>query len=78
MSYGFKSALKKAKVGDHRVHDCRHTYASLMLSEGAKLIYVSGQLGHATPMITLGIYAHAMPDEANDAVNMLAGIYKNA
>jgi len=39
-------------------HDCRHSFASLLISQGADVVFVSRQLGHANPSITLAVYAH--------------------
>jgi integrase len=44
-----------------RIHDLRHSWASHMLASGADLAYVSNQLGHANPSITLRIYSHWVP-----------------
>lgn len=41
-----------------RFHDLRHTFASLLIAEGANVVFVSRQLGDANPRITLGVYAH--------------------
>lgn len=41
-----------------RFHDLRHTFASLLVAEGANVVFVSRQLGHASPDITLKVYAH--------------------
>jgi len=38
----------------------RHTFASLLLSDGVPILYVSRQLGHRDPSITLHVYAHWM------------------
>ena len=40
------------------LHDARHTFASVLIAEGADVVYVSRQLGHADPAITLRVYAH--------------------
>jgi integrase len=45
-----------AQVRRRRPHDLRHTYASLNLMAGKALAYVSAQLGHKNPRITLEIY----------------------
>ncbi len=50
-----------------RLHDTRHTAASLMLASGVPVKVVSELLGHASPTITLGIYAHVMPGMAEEA-----------
>lgn len=39
-------------------HDLRGTFASLLIAEGAGVVFVSRQLGHASPAITLRFYAH--------------------
>lgn len=44
-----------------RYHDLRHTYASTLLSRGVSVKAVSDWLGHASPTVTLGVYAHLMP-----------------
>jgi integrase len=41
-----------------RFHDLRHCFASMLISQGADVVFVSRQLGHANPSITLGVYAH--------------------
>jgi integrase len=43
-------------------HRWRHTYASVQLAAGEDIISVSHWMGHASPDITLKIYAHFMPD----------------
>ncbi len=41
-----------------RFHDLRHTFASLLIAQGMTVVFVSRQLGHASPDITLRVYAH--------------------
>lgn len=60
---GLAPALERAGLngGDRpalRFHDLRHTFASLLVAQGANVVFVSRQLGHASPDITLGVYAH--------------------
>jgi integrase len=50
-----------------RLHDCRHTAASLMLAAGVPTKVVSDLLGHSSPTITLEVYAHVMPGMAEEA-----------
>jgi integrase len=50
-----------------RLHDCRHTAASLMLASGVPTKVVSDLLGHSSPTITLTTYAHVMPGMAEQA-----------
>jgi len=68
----FKLVLHKAGLRHIRFHDLRHTYASLLLANGAPITYVSNQMGHANSQITLKVYCHWMPDgNQRNAVNQL-------
>ena len=69
----FKRVLRHAGLPDFVPYDLRHTYASLLLSENAPLLYVSEQLGHAKPMTTLKHYSRWMPKEERRFVNILDG-----
>ena len=53
-----KAGLNPPGVAKLRFHDLRRTYASLLISEGLNVVFVSRQLGHASPDITLRVYAH--------------------
>ena len=50
---------KMSSVLRIRIHDPRHTAASLMIATGADIASVSGRLGHANVAITWSIYTHA-------------------
>src|SRR4029077_17739260 len=57
-------ALKAAGLSPRRrIHDLRHTFASQLLQQRESLPYVAKQLGHASPVITLKVYSHVIPDE---------------
>jgi integrase len=47
-----------------RTHDLRHTFASMLIREGADVVFVARQLGHANPAMTLRVYAHLFDSEA--------------
>ncbi len=51
-------------------HACRHTHASRLLADLVPVTDVAKRLGHASPAVTMSIYAHAMPgqDEATARV----------
>ncbi len=71
----FKRALRKAGLRDIRYHDLRHTFASQLLCNGANILYVSQQLGHSNPGITMKIYSHWIPnDSQRKAVNCLPSL----
>jgi integrase len=60
--------LKKAGLRRVRVHDLRHSYATIRLMKGHNVIDVSRQLGHANPTITLKVYAHWIPGKFKSQV----------
>jgi len=51
----------KAGVKSIRLHDARHTHASLMLKQGIHPKIVQERLGHSTISMTLDIYSHVTP-----------------
>jgi integrase len=53
---------KQAGLSGVRLHDLRHTAATLALAAGVPVRDVADNLGHATPSITLNVYGHAVPD----------------
>jgi integrase len=65
LRHTFGRLLKHAGLRQIRIHDLRHTYASLLLQAGAPITYVSHQLGHRDASITLREYAHWLPDGPN-------------
>jgi integrase len=49
-----------------RLHCARHTWATLAFHAGKSVSWVQRQPGHSDPETTLRIYAHAMPESAED------------
>lgn len=54
-----------------RMHDLRHTCATLLLSQGVPVKVVSEMLGHASVSITLGTYSHVLPDMQESAARAM-------
>jgi len=67
----FKKALEKAGLRAIRIHDLRHTYASLLIQGGESLAYVRDQLGHQSIKMTVDIYGHLAPEGNKEAVDKL-------
>jgi integrase len=67
----FEPALRKAGLPRMRFHDLRHTYASLLIAQGAHPKLISEQLGHASIQITLDRYGHLMDQSYGDASDRL-------
>lgn len=57
-----------------RLHDLRHTHATLLLKAGVPVKVVSERLGHAGPQITLQTYQHVLPGMQRDAADKLAAV----
>jgi integrase len=68
----FNHILDAAGLHHRGPHQMRHTFASLLLQDGAPITYVSRQLGHKDASITLRVYAHWIPDGSSfRAVDLL-------
>lgn len=68
----WSAACERIGIGHRRIHDIRHTTASILLARGAPITYVSKLLGHSSTTITLQRYAHWLPSENTGAVNLLS------
>ncbi|GGR78469.1 site-specific integrase [Micromonospora fulviviridis] len=58
----WKTLLRSAGVRDARLHDARHTAASLLLAQGVPARVVMELLGHSQISLTLGTYSHVAPE----------------
>lgn len=67
----FKKAIARAGVKEIRIHDLRHSCASLLISKGISIVAVSRQLGHSNVEQTLNTYSHMMPDDTTMIYNAL-------
>jgi integrase len=57
----FLPVLTKAGIRKIRLHDLRHTFGSLLIQNGASLVYVKEQMGHSSIQVTVDIYGHLIP-----------------
>ena len=65
------SIAKKAEVKEIRLHDFRHSCASLLINKGLPVTVVSKYLGHASINETLHTYAHIFNGALNDVSDVL-------
>jgi integrase len=70
----FCRLLTKAGLRRIRVHDLRHSYASIRLSKGDHIADVSKQLGHSSISITMDVYGHLEPGAFSHQVEELGEI----
>jgi integrase len=69
----FLRCLQAAGLKRRRYHDLRHTFASLLLTDGAPIVYVSEQMGHSSIELTVKRYGHLIPGANRRFVNNLPG-----
>jgi len=69
--WAFWSALRAAGLPRIRIHDLRHTAATLMLGQGEHPKIVSEMLGHSTIAVTLDLYSHVTPTMQRAAADRL-------
>jgi len=60
-------ALQRAGISYRKPYSLRHTFATLLLTQGQSIPYVSAQLGHSSPVMTLNVYAKFLPQERRES-----------
>ena len=71
----FEKLSRGAKLPDIRLHDLRHTAASLMIRRGVSPKVVSDRLGHTDPAFTLKVYTHLYDEQREEAAFDLADLF---
>lgn len=71
-------AVTAAGVAPLRVHDLRHTCASLAIAAGADVKVLQRMLGHASAALTLDRYGHLMPGQAQSVADRLDEMARGA
>lgn len=74
LSTSFRKALKEHDLRPIRLHDLRHTAATLLLSNGSEMQDVKQYLGHSTISITIDLYAHLDISASRKAANAMSSI----
>jgi integrase len=69
---------KEGKIEVPRVHDLRHTFASLAAESGYTLHEVKEMLGHSTIQITSDLYLHLFPDTMAEKAERLGAAMRDA
>ncbi|MCA0145489.1 tyrosine-type recombinase/integrase [Blastococcus sp. LR1] len=69
-----RQALGEERLPVIRLHDLRHTHATLLLADGVPVKVVSERLGHASATITLTVYQHVHPGMGREAADRFAAL----
>ena len=69
----WRRVRKEADIVDARLHDLRHTYASIAIMQGETITTTGRLLGHSHPATTLK-YTHLSEDPVREAVEALGDI----
>jgi len=70
----WKAILQAAGVHDARLHDARHTAATLLLEQNVDARVVMEILGHSQISLTQNTYQHVMPKIIADATERVGGV----
>ena len=66
-----KKIAEDAGIKKIRIHDFRHSHASLLINSGINALEVARRLGHSTVEQTLQTYSHLFPKESEKAISIL-------
>lgn len=75
----FKPAVLRAGLPERmRFHDLRHSYAAMLIAEGAHPRAIMERMGHSTIQVTLGTYGHLFPNLETALTDALDEVYRAA
>ncbi len=73
-SQSFDRLVARSPLPRIRLHDLRHTHASILLKAGVPVKVVSERLGHANPAFTITVYQHIIPGMQADAATVFSDL----
>lgn len=77
-SQAFEKCLQKTGLPKIRLHDLRHTHASIALKAGVPIKVITERLGHENPAFTLKQYVHVIPGMQKEAASLVASLITNS
>lgn len=75
LAHEMRRVCKKSGVKQIRIHDLRHSHASLLIELGFTPLLISERLGHEKVQTTLDTYSHLYPNKGNTVANKLNDLY---
>ena len=75
---GLEPALKAAGLRHFTVHSLRHFNASVLIQRETPITEVAARLGHASPAVTMAIYAHWLRQAKGEATNAIGDALRDA
>jgi integrase len=72
LSLDYDRMIDKAELPRIRLHDMRHTFATIGLARGVHPKVMSDMLGHSKVSLTLDVYSHALPSFQTEASDKIA------
>ena len=73
-SQSFDRLVARCELPRIRLHDLRHSHASILLKAGVPVKVVSERLGHANPAFTITVYQHVIPGMQVDAASVFSDL----
>lgn len=72
----FKQILERDKdLKKIRIHDLRHSHASLLINQGEDYLVIKERLGHASITTTIDTYSHLYPSKQKTLANKLDDLF---
>jgi integrase len=72
------TAWRRAGLDRIGLHECRHTFASLLIAAGVNAKAITAYLGHASIQTTFDLYGHLMPGNEDEAVALIDAYLERA
>jgi integrase len=69
---------RRAELEPIGLHECRHTFASLLIAAGVNAKAITAYLGHASIQTTFDLYGHLMPGNEDEAVALVDAYLERA
>ena len=73
-----RTAWRRAGLEPIGLHECRHTFASLVIAAGVNAKAITAYLGHSSIQTTFDLYGHLMPGSEDEAVALVDAYLERA